>query len=112
MSGRVVPSRPAGADGYTTWHNDKERSDNWENPTYRVVKLFLALWDVPRDGGETAVVAGTHRLPTDPAEMLENGLFRSLLAPYPGDALRQSCMPNLIRATLPAGAAFLFDSSV
>ena len=56
MSGRVVPKLDPEADGYTWWHNDMARPDDWAMPAYRNVKLFFWLWDVPMGGGATCAL--------------------------------------------------------
>eukprot|EP01051_Picozoa_sp_SAG22_P003014 SAG22_NODE_142_length_17922_cov_10.990406_4_plen_80_part_00 len=50
----------------TMWHSssghrDKPAADCWPLPNYRVVKALVYLWDVPANGGATAVVPGSHR---------------------------------------------------
>ena len=55
MVGRVVPSID-NDNGYTRWHFDHKRPDELsmqQNPSFRNTKLFVYLWDVPFDGGET-----------------------------------------------------------
>lgn len=69
MVGRVVPSED-NDEGYTRWHHDHPQPDDPDNPSYRNVKLFVYLWDVPIDGGETAVVPGTHRVAGNPEQVM------------------------------------------
>lgn len=108
MGGRVVPSS-GNADGYTRWHRDKPSSHAAENPSYRHVKVFTNLWDVPIGGGATSYVPGTHRLPLGPEGHLERGLFKR--AGSEDGLLDQRLMPNLVEAALPAGSAIAFDSA-
>ena len=93
----------------TRWHRDKPSSYATDNPSYRHVKVFTNLWDIPTNGGATSYVPGTHRLPLGPEGHLERGLFARA-----GDGegkLDQRLMPNFIEAALPAGSAIAFDSS-
>jgi ectoine hydroxylase-related dioxygenase (phytanoyl-CoA dioxygenase family) len=115
VSGRVVPSGDAAS--YTWWHNDMAQPDDFACPAYRHVKLFVWIFDVPRGGGATTVVPGTHRLPGRP----QTTLARVGLDDYPvckreqersPDVLPQELMPNCFEAALPAGAAIAFDSSI
>jgi ectoine hydroxylase-related dioxygenase (phytanoyl-CoA dioxygenase family) len=109
MYGRVVPTAGNEDAGYLGWHQDHAQPDDECSPSYRNVKLFVYLWGVPRDGGETAVVPGTHRVAGSPSE--------TFVRPEPhasGAALpfSQASMPNLVRMTVAAGTAMLFDSSI
>lgn len=113
MVGRVVPSVD-NENGYTRWHFDHKRPDELsrqQNPSFRNTKLFVYLWDVPFDGGETAVVPGTHLLSGGPESTLERGIFRNDGYTHGDDALPQSAMPNAFRGCLKAGSALIFDSS-
>ena len=71
--------------------------------------MFVYLWDVPTNGGETAVVPGTHRVAGSPGETLSR---RVVVGDDAVGTIDQSAMPNLVRATVNAGAALLFDSSI
>ena len=98
----------------TRWHFDHKRPDELsllQNPSFRNTKLFVYMWDVPFDGGETAVVPGTHLLSGGPESTLERGIFRNDGYSHSDDALPQSAMPNAFRACLKAGSALVFDSS-
>ena len=113
MVGRVVPS-VENENGYTRWHFDHKRPDELSrltNPSFRNTKLFVYMWDVPFEGGETAVVPGTHLLSGGPESALERGIFRNDGYNHGEDALPQSAMPNAFRACLKAGSALVFDSS-
>lgn len=55
MGGRIVPSE-GNAMGYTRWHRDKSSSVATDNPSYRHVKVFTNLWDIPINGGGTSYV--------------------------------------------------------
>jgi hypothetical protein len=67
----------------------------------------VAIFDIPRNGGATCFVPGTHRLPTDPRQ--------TFLAKFGGGAtvgeLPHSAMPNMIECAVKAGTAVAFDSS-
>jgi hypothetical protein len=60
MGGNVVT--PAAADGspnelgYTLWHHDHPTPTDDRLPSHRTTKAFVALWDIPPDGGCTALV--------------------------------------------------------
>jgi len=130
MYGRVVPTVGNERGGYLSWHKgtfgsslgvffrsllnrsccpDHPQPDDEDLPSYRNVKVFVYVWDVPLSGGETAVVPGTHRVAGSPGETLSPGKFASAAN---GDAAAQSTMPNLVRAAVGAGCALLFDSSI
>lgn len=34
--------------GYLTWHRDKPAADGWPVPNYRLVKVFVAIFDIVR----------------------------------------------------------------
>jgi hypothetical protein len=59
MGGRIVPPEgnhgTHGQCGYISWHRDKPPADMWPLPNYRIIKCFLNVYDVPENGGETAV---------------------------------------------------------
>ena len=42
----------------------------WPLPNYRIIKCFLNVYDVPENGGETAIVPGSFRLQTGPSQTL------------------------------------------
>ena len=102
------------------WHHDHPAPDGWPNPSYRNIKVFVAIFDIPQNGGPTALVPRTHRLPgnfvpgSQAGELLLRRGYRSHNQDYPpgADALPQEAMPNHVKMALPAGSAFLFDSSV
>eukprot|EP01052_Picozoa_sp_SAG31_P043775 SAG31_NODE_7406_length_1697_cov_1.508761_1_plen_389_part_10 len=100
MSGRVVPSE-SNEQGYLSWHRDKPPADGWPLPNYRLIKVFVAIFDIPPNGGATAVVPGTHRLVGQPRDILA--------AAYGGGAtvgkLSHYQMPNFVECAVDAGAA-------
>jgi ectoine hydroxylase-related dioxygenase (phytanoyl-CoA dioxygenase family) len=96
----------------TQWHLDQPLPDAFDNPNYRTVKVFVGLWDLPPNGGATAVVPMTHRIPTGPSQTLARGSFRSSGRNTAEDALHQTLMPNYVEAALPAGCGIAFDSHV
>ena len=132
MGGDVVTSVSVGpgkavqnTHGYTMWHHDHPPPTNDILPSHRTVKVFVALWDIPIDGGCTALVPGTHRLPgcflpgTQHGDKLLARGYRTHARrhDYEGatngpSALRQTAMPNHVKMALPAGSGFCFDSSV
>ena len=105
MSPRVVPSED-NENGYIAWHRDKPPCDGWPLPNYRVVKMFVSFWDLPADGGATAVVPGSHRLPEGPSQTLSRGFSsggRTDAERSKQNLLHHSQMPNHFVAALPAG---------
>lgn len=104
MGGRVVPPNEH---GYTRWHQDHPQPDDAANPSYRDVKIMLGLWDIPVNGGCTAVVPGTHRLPAGPQQTFARGAFRYDFNP---NGLEQRLMANFVEAALPANSAIAFVS--
>ena len=34
-------------------HRDKPAADNWPLPNYRLIKVFIAIFDIPESGGAT-----------------------------------------------------------
>lgn len=128
VGGRVVPSE-ANEEGYLTWHRDKPAADNWPLPNYRLIKVFIAIFDIPESGGATvrrhsptqnrmllthrsrfrqAVVPGSHRFATQPRVTLA----RSYGGGATVGALSHYEMPNHIECAVDAGSAVLFDSSI
>ena len=55
------PYAEGNSNGYTRWHQDHPQPDDLHSPSYRNVKLFVYIWDVPVGGGATAVVPGANR---------------------------------------------------
>ena len=47
-------------------HHDHPTPTDYNLPSQRTTKVFVALWDIPEDGGCTALVPKTHRLPGEP----------------------------------------------
>ena len=95
-------------------HRDKPPADMWPLPNYRIVKCFLNVYDVPENGGETAVVPGSFRLQTGPSQTLAGDFTASTAdrakGGLPGQ-LPHSAMPNYVSFSVPAGWVGLFDSS-
>jgi ectoine hydroxylase-related dioxygenase (phytanoyl-CoA dioxygenase family) len=122
MSGLVVPPNPL---GYTCWHHDHAEPSGFPLPSHRNTKVFVALFDIPTNGGCTALVPCTHRLPgcflpgSQPGGWAGRGLalrrgYRSHNHHHRGseiDALPQESMPGHVKMALTAGSAFAFDSS-
>ena len=54
-----------------SWDTDHPPPDAWPLGSYRMVKVLVFLWDVPLNGGELALVPGSHRLPAGPGEVLQ-----------------------------------------
>eukprot|EP01052_Picozoa_sp_SAG31_P037627 SAG31_NODE_4890_length_2882_cov_3.387352_3_plen_165_part_00 len=106
-------------------HHDHPTPTDYFLPSQRTTKVFVALWDIPKDGGCTALVPRTHRLPgcflpgSQVGEKLLRRGFRTHARRHDeegmtngSDALPQEAMPNHVKMAIPAGSAFLFDSSV
>jgi hypothetical protein len=117
MGGRVIPSSTT-THGPYSWHNDQPLPDDDHNPNYRSVKVFIGLFDLPPNGGATAVVPGTHRIPGGASTTLAGGrgAFKSsahaLDAEPAGGDLTQNLMPNYVEAARPAGCGIAFDSHI
>ena len=47
-------------------HHDHPTPTDYNLPSLRTTKVFVALWDIPENGGCTALVPKTHRLPGEP----------------------------------------------
>ena len=62
-------------------HTDHPPPDAWPLGSYRMVKVLVFLWDVPHNGGELALVPGSHRLPAGPGEVLQTRFKDGLGAP-------------------------------
>lgn len=91
-------------------HVDQPLPDDFANPNYRTVKVFVGIFDLPPNGGATAVVPGTHRIPFGPGQLFSRGNFRSSGQSSNGpEALHQTLMPNYVEAALPAGCGIAFD---
>eukprot|EP01047_Picozoa_sp_COSAG01_P055561 COSAG01_NODE_6200_length_3797_cov_318.655760_4_plen_285_part_00 len=124
---RVVPSSEANSHGYISWHRDKPPADGWPLPNYRVIKVLINLWDIAEDGGGTAIVPGSFRLPEGPRQTLAGHFSRGgqeawfatdVHHPHQcpptksAPELRHSQMPNhVLCAPVPAGTALCFDTA-
>jgi hypothetical protein len=67
----------------TVWHvrhHDHPTPTDYYLPSQRTTKVFVALWDIPENGGCTALVPKTHRLPGE----LTYSLFLSVPLPCVG----------------------------
>ena len=118
MAGRVIPSS-INTHGPYSWHNDQPLPDDNHNPNYRSVKVFVGVFDLPKNGGATAVVPGTHRIPGGPSTIFVGGrgAFKSsgasgADAEQQPTSLAQNLMPNYVEAALPAGYGIAFDSHI
>ena len=80
----------------------------WPLPNYRLVKVFVAIFDIPTRGGATAVLPGSHRLTGQPREVLA----RSFGGGATVGELSHYDMPNMIECAVKAGTAVAFDSSI
>lgn len=96
------------AEGYTYWHRDEQKPDQWPFPKGRIIKMFFYTSDVTNDGGPLAVVPMSHRLQHGPWETLRRGFKSSMTLDAP---LPQECMPNHVKFTGNAGDALLFDTA-
>ena len=94
-------------------------SEAWPRPKARYIKTFTAIWDVPLNGGEGALVPRSHRLLAMPQEILavnyrgnnakhNNGQPQ---AGYHENDLPQETIPNCVRLTLSAGSQVCFDTA-
>ena len=97
-------------------HRDKPPADGWPLPNYRSIKCFVNFWDVAENGGPTACVPGTHRLPEGPQQTLaktfnQGGRTAEELAAE-GVGLAHTLMPNHFKAAMPAGTAMFFNTSI
>ena len=107
----VVPQQPEETfAGYTNWHTDSTNTDGWPHPHERIVKVFLPLFDVRIDGGPSAVVPNTHRLPESPQQVAQFGSKGGLQADKEG--MPQEAMPNYVAFAVPAGTACMMDQSI
>lgn len=91
--------------------------DSFPLPTHRNTKVFVAIDDIPDNGGCTALVPRTHRLPSvflpNNGRQLRRGYRSHSASPHAQpDALPQTSMPGLVKMALPAGSAFVFDTAV
>ena len=92
--------------GYIDWHTDNS-GDRIRpiHPTRSLwTKVFIHLSDSTPDGGCTAVVDGSHRWGEERQPSLEPERWQ-----YTGE--RQVEMPGIVRAIVPAGGAFIFDTN-
>ena len=79
-----------------------------------MIKCFLNVYDVPENGGETAVVPGSFRLQSGPAHTLDGNFTSSTVDRAAGGGpgqLSHHSMPNYVGFSIPAGWVGLFDSS-
>lgn len=87
-------TRPA---GHHVWHYDEGFTGVYHPRSTMMVKVFYALEDVPREGGPTAFVPGSHRFSADFA------------MPEPA---HYDDMPGHVRMAVPAGTAYLFNGRI
>jgi hypothetical protein len=101
------PHKPGdAAGGYIDWHTDNS-GDRVRpiHPTRSLwTKVFIHLSDSTADGGCTAVVDGSHRWSEERQPSLDPERWQ-----YTGE--RQTEMPGMVRAVVPAGGAFIFDTN-
>lgn len=106
----VIPQPVETFAGYTNWHTDSSSTDGWPHPHERIVKVFLPLFDVTVEGGPSAVVPGTHRLPETPAQVAKFGTRGGLQQDKEG--LPPEAMPNYVAFAVPAGTACMMDQCI
>ncbi len=106
-SGRVVPVF-AGEDGYCSWHRDRLPIGAWPYVVPRTVKAIFTFFDIAENGGPTAVVPRSHRLPESPEQTVAESFTGG--GQLTGE-LPLRAMPNNVRATCKAGSALLFDTA-
>lgn len=106
----VIPQPIETFGGYTNWHTDSSSADGWPHPHERIVKVFLPLFDVTMDGGPSAIVPNTHRLPETPAQVAKFGTRGGLQQDR--DGLAPEAMPNFVAFAVPAGTACIMDQCI
>ncbi len=106
----VIPQPAESFAGYTNWHTDSSSADGWPHPHERIVKVFLPLFDVTIEGGPSAVVPNTHRLPETPAQVAQFGTRGGLQQDR--DGLPPEAMPNFVAFAVPAGTACMMDQCI
>ncbi len=87
------PNRPS----HAHWHHDVGLAGVYHPRSTLMVKVFYLLTDVPKGGGGTALIPGSHRFPTDFA------------LPHVENA---DVMPGHVRMEYPAGTAYLFNGRI
>ncbi len=73
-------------------HHDHPTPTDYYLPSQRTTKAFVALWDIPENGGCTALVPKTHRLPGEPtwsSLLSAAGLCQRHCVPYVGGVRTQ-----------------------
>ncbi len=88
---------PPRTNSHALWHHDVGMSKIYHPLSTLMVKVFYLLSDVPKGGGGTALIPGSHRFPHDfPLPQVSN----------PDE------MPGHIRMEYPAGTAYLFHCRI
>ena len=106
-SGRLVPVFE-GEDGYCSWHRDQLPIGAWPYAVPRTVKAIFTFFDIAVDGGPTAVVPRSHRLPEAPEQTVSESFTGG--GQLAGE-LPLAAMPNNVQATCRAGSALLFNTA-
>ena len=88
---------PPNTQSHALWHHDVGMTNVYHPRSTLMVKAFYLLSDVPKGGGGTAVVPGSHRFPMD---------FRLPQVENP------DTMPGHIRMEYPAGTCYLFHCRI
>ena len=110
VQARTVLPQPADTvTGYTGWHRDGPGPAPLpDSPSHRVVKVLLPIFDVEINGGPSAVVPYTHRLPENPGQVAQ--LQSANSSALGGAELTQDAMPNHLAFAVKAGTACDFPS--
>lgn len=111
----VVPMPRGDVGGYTNWHRDGSPAEGpgqesgGSMPRYRTIKVFVPVFPVGLDGGPSAVVPCTHRIP-ESATNVQFATKGGLDGAHSG--LDQRSMPNYVPFAVPAGTACVMDTAI
>lgn len=88
---------PPHTESHALWHHDVGQPGIYHPRSTLMVKAFYLLSDVPKGGGGTAVLPGSHRFPLDfPLPQVDN----------------PDTMPCHVRMEYPAGTCYLFHCRI
>ena len=109
----MLPQPADTVTGYTGWHRDGSGPYS-TNGLFRVVKVFVPLFDVEISGGPSAVVPYTHRLLETPSQVAQLAPAHARKGHNEGpEALTQDdAMPNHLDFSVKAGTACMMDISI
>ena len=109
---RTFPPEDQG--GYTAWHRDAAKPDNYPGPSpAHIIKMFFYFFDVPENGGCTAVVPGSHKILSHPGRVFDKVWATSRTHDTEeSNTISTLLMPNQVKFAVSAGTAIIFNTAI